>query len=232
MLFMRGAGPIGYPGAAEVVNMQPPAALIKQGINVAALHRRRPPVRHLGLALDPQRLAGGGGRRRAGAAEDRRPRAHRPQQGHRQHPDLGRGAGASGARRWRSSGGYHVSRRARRRGRKSSAAWSTSSTSGMVLKPAVKYQRRRADQGRAAGQSLTASQPIRAVERVLIEPLAMPHPRRKAQRLSPPARARLLRHSQSVGRRQRALSAASRLQGAGDDERGGFALGRPDPDGA
>jgi len=32
ILFMRGAGPIGYPGSAEVVNMQPPAALIKQGI--------------------------------------------------------------------------------------------------------------------------------------------------------------------------------------------------------
>jgi dihydroxy-acid dehydratase len=32
ILFMRGAGPIGYPGSAEVVNMQPPAALIKKGI--------------------------------------------------------------------------------------------------------------------------------------------------------------------------------------------------------
>ena len=32
LLFMRGAGPIGYPGSAEVVNMQPPAALIKKGI--------------------------------------------------------------------------------------------------------------------------------------------------------------------------------------------------------
>ena len=32
MLFVRGVGPIGYPGSAEVVNMQPPAALIKQGI--------------------------------------------------------------------------------------------------------------------------------------------------------------------------------------------------------
>jgi len=32
MLFMRGTGPIGYPGAAEVVNMQPPAALLKKGI--------------------------------------------------------------------------------------------------------------------------------------------------------------------------------------------------------
>jgi dihydroxy-acid dehydratase len=32
MLFIRGVGPIGYPGGAEVVNMQPPAALIKRGI--------------------------------------------------------------------------------------------------------------------------------------------------------------------------------------------------------
>ncbi|MBB2894683.1 IlvD/Edd family dehydratase [Flexivirga oryzae] len=32
ILFMRGAGPIGYPGAAEVVNMQPPAALLHAGI--------------------------------------------------------------------------------------------------------------------------------------------------------------------------------------------------------
>ncbi len=33
ILFMRGAGPVGYPGAAEVVNMQPPAYLLKRGIN-------------------------------------------------------------------------------------------------------------------------------------------------------------------------------------------------------
>ncbi len=32
ILFIRGAGPIGYPGSAEVVNMQPPAALIKRGV--------------------------------------------------------------------------------------------------------------------------------------------------------------------------------------------------------
>src|SRR6201991_112585 len=32
MLFVRGTGPIGYPGSCEVVNMQPPAALIKKGI--------------------------------------------------------------------------------------------------------------------------------------------------------------------------------------------------------
>jgi dihydroxy-acid dehydratase len=32
ILFMRGTGPIGYPGSAEVVNMQPPARLIKKGV--------------------------------------------------------------------------------------------------------------------------------------------------------------------------------------------------------
>jgi dihydroxy-acid dehydratase len=29
---MRGTGPVGFPGAAEVVNMRPPAYLIKQGV--------------------------------------------------------------------------------------------------------------------------------------------------------------------------------------------------------
>ena len=33
LLVIRGAGPIGYPGAAEVVNMQPPDALIVAGVN-------------------------------------------------------------------------------------------------------------------------------------------------------------------------------------------------------
>ncbi|MCO4317162.1 dihydroxy-acid dehydratase family protein [Phyllobacterium sp. 21LDTY02-6] len=33
ILIMRGTGPIGYPGAAEVVNMQPPAYLIKRGVH-------------------------------------------------------------------------------------------------------------------------------------------------------------------------------------------------------
>ena len=33
ILVMRGAGPIGWPGSAEVVNMQPPDFLIKRGIN-------------------------------------------------------------------------------------------------------------------------------------------------------------------------------------------------------
>ncbi|MBW8743675.1 MAG: dihydroxy-acid dehydratase family protein [Sphingomonas sp.] len=33
VLFMRGAGPVGYPGAAEVVNMRPPAYLIEDGVH-------------------------------------------------------------------------------------------------------------------------------------------------------------------------------------------------------
>lgn len=32
LLFVRGCGPVGYPGSAEVVNMQPPDALIKAGV--------------------------------------------------------------------------------------------------------------------------------------------------------------------------------------------------------
>ena len=32
VMFMRGAGPKGYPGGAEVVNMRPPSYLIKQGL--------------------------------------------------------------------------------------------------------------------------------------------------------------------------------------------------------
>jgi dihydroxy-acid dehydratase len=32
VLFIRGVGPIGYPGSCEVVNMQPPAEMIKRGI--------------------------------------------------------------------------------------------------------------------------------------------------------------------------------------------------------
>jgi dihydroxy-acid dehydratase len=34
ILVVRGAGPIGYPGSAEVVNMTPPAELVKRGIRM------------------------------------------------------------------------------------------------------------------------------------------------------------------------------------------------------
>lgn len=33
ILVMRGAGPLGFPGAAEVVNMHPPGRLLREGIN-------------------------------------------------------------------------------------------------------------------------------------------------------------------------------------------------------
>jgi dihydroxy-acid dehydratase len=33
ILVMRGAGPVGWPGSAEVVNMQPPDALLKRGVS-------------------------------------------------------------------------------------------------------------------------------------------------------------------------------------------------------
>ena len=33
ILIMRGAGPVGYPGAAEVVNMRPPAYMIREGVH-------------------------------------------------------------------------------------------------------------------------------------------------------------------------------------------------------
>ncbi|KAF4210652.1 hypothetical protein CNMCM8980_003687 [Aspergillus fumigatiaffinis] len=33
ILIMRGAGPLGYPGAAEVVNMHPPGRLLRQGVH-------------------------------------------------------------------------------------------------------------------------------------------------------------------------------------------------------
>ncbi len=33
ILVIRNCGPVGYPGSAEVVNMQPPASLLKRGIN-------------------------------------------------------------------------------------------------------------------------------------------------------------------------------------------------------
>jgi dihydroxy-acid dehydratase len=33
ILMIRGCGPVGYPGSAEVVNMQPPDRLLKNGIN-------------------------------------------------------------------------------------------------------------------------------------------------------------------------------------------------------
>jgi dihydroxy-acid dehydratase len=68
ILFMRGVGPIGYPGSAEVVNMRPPAALLKRGVMSLPCIGDGRQSGHLGLALDCQCLARSGGRRRTGAA--------------------------------------------------------------------------------------------------------------------------------------------------------------------
>ena len=58
MLFIRGVGCVGYPGSAEVVNMQPPDALLKAGINHLPHGGRRAAVGDVGKPVDPQRLAG------------------------------------------------------------------------------------------------------------------------------------------------------------------------------
>ena len=90
LLFIRGVGPIGYPGGRRGGEHAAPGGAHQKGHPLAALHRRRAPVGHLRLPLDPQRLARGGGGRRVGAAEDRRQGADRPPQAKRQHHDLGR----------------------------------------------------------------------------------------------------------------------------------------------
>ncbi len=51
----------------------------RKGRALAALRRRRPPVRHLGLAVDSQCLAGSGGGRRSCHVEEWRPGADRSQ---------------------------------------------------------------------------------------------------------------------------------------------------------
>ena len=127
MLFMRGAGPIGYPGAAEVVNMQPPAALIKKGItSLPCIGDGRqsgtsgsPSI----LNASPEAAAGGG--------------LALLKTGDRVRIDLNKGTAdilisddelaQAPRRRCRSDGGYQYPGAARRRGRRSSAAWSTSS---------------------------------------------------------------------------------------------------------
>ena len=90
VLFIRGTGPIGYPGGAEVVNMQPPAALIKRGILSLPCIGDGRQSSVLRLAVDPQCFARSGRQWRACDPQDRRQGARRPQQGQRQHFDLGR----------------------------------------------------------------------------------------------------------------------------------------------
>jgi dihydroxy-acid dehydratase len=139
LLFMRGAGPIGYPGAAEVVNMQPPAALIKKGIHALPCigdgrqsgTSGSPSI----LNASPEAAAGGG--------------LALLKTGDRVRIDLRKGTadilisdGELAERRaaLAKNGGYHVP--------PSQTPWQEIQRSmvdqlgsGMVLKPAVKYQK-------------------------------------------------------------------------------------------
>ncbi len=139
ILFMRGAGPIGYPGSAEVVNMQPPAALIKRGVTaLPCLGDGRqsgtsgsPSI----LNASPEAAAGGG--------------LALLKTGDRVRIDLNKGivdmliSSAELAERraaLKKSGGYHYP--------PSQTPWQEIQramvdqlASGMVLEPAVKFQR-------------------------------------------------------------------------------------------
>ena len=207
ILFMRGAGPIGYPGSAEVVNMQPPAALIKKGVTALACigdgrqsgTSGSPSI----LNASPEAAAGGG----LGAAQDRRPRAHRSQQRHRRYADFPAAELAERARGAEERTAAIIIRRARRRGRKSSAPWSISSPTAWCWSRRSSISASRKNSCRATITDVrstpndceTFMTGITSVDR------------RQAQDFPQAARSRLLRHSQSVERRQRALSARPRL---------------------
>ena len=126
MLFMRGAGPIGYPGAAEVVNMRPPAYL----------HQARASLRCPASATAASRAPRA--RPRSSTPRRKRPRAAalpccRPATG---CASISTRATANmlisdeelAKRRaeLEAPGGYQYPAAARRPGRKSSAAWSAS----------------------------------------------------------------------------------------------------------
>jgi dihydroxy-acid dehydratase len=139
LLFIRGAGPIGYPGSAEVVNMQPPAALIKRGVtSLPCIGDGRqsgtsgsPSI----LNASPEAAAGGG--------------LALLKTGDRVRIDLNKGTAdilispaelAERRAALEKQGGYHYA--------KSQTPWQEIQRSlvdqladGMVLKPAVKYQR-------------------------------------------------------------------------------------------
>jgi dihydroxy-acid dehydratase len=139
VLLIRGAGPVGYPGSAEVVNMQPPAALIKRGVtSLPCLGDGRqsgtsgsPSI----LNASPEAAAGGG--------------LALVKTGDRVRIDLNKGTAdmlippAELAQRratLKQNGGYHYP--------PSQTPWQEIQramvdqlASGMVLEPAVKYQR-------------------------------------------------------------------------------------------
>jgi dihydroxy-acid dehydratase len=139
LLFIRGVGPIGYPGSAEVVNMQPPAALIKKGIvSLPCIGDGRqsgtsgsPSI----LNASPEAAAGGG--------------LALLQTGDRVRIDLRKGTadiliadGELAARRGdlEKAGGYHYPA-SQTPWQEIQRAMVDQLAEGMVLKPAVKYHR-------------------------------------------------------------------------------------------
>jgi len=139
LLFIRGVGPIGYPGSAEVVNMQPPAALIKKGIvSLPCIGDGRqsgtsgsPSI----LNASPEAAAGGG--------------LALLQTGDRVRIDLRKGTadiliadGELAARRaaLEKDGGYHYPA-SQTPWQEIQRAMVEQLAEGMVLKPAVKYHR-------------------------------------------------------------------------------------------
>ena len=139
ILFMRGTGPIGYPGSAEVVNMRPPAALIKRGVTSLACvgDGRQSGTSGSPSILNASREAAAGGGLALLKTDDR------------VRIDLTKGAAdiliaavELDARRaaLEKNGGYHYP--------PSQTPWQEIQRSmvdqladGMVLRPAVKYQR-------------------------------------------------------------------------------------------
>ena len=146
LLFMRGTGPVGYPGGAEVVNMRPPSYLIKKGVTALPCigdgrqsgTSGSPSI----LNASPEAATG----RRPRPPEDRRPRAHRPEQAHRRHPDL-QGGVRRPARCAAGPAAATTTRRTRRPWQEIQRGLVDEFSEGMVLKPAVKYQKIAATKG-------------------------------------------------------------------------------------
>jgi len=124
-------------GSAEVVNMQPPAALIKRGVTSLPCIGDG---RQSGTSASPRSSMrpGSGGRRRPCAAPERRLCAHRPRQRKGGHSDIGRGSSHNAAR-LRTALAATNTPKARRPGRRSRRHGRPAPTHG--AQAAVKYQR-------------------------------------------------------------------------------------------
>ena len=139
LLFMRGAGPKGYPGAAEVVNMRAPDYLLKKGVTALVCIGDG---RQSGTSGSPSILNASPEAASDGPLaldRDRRPRRPRPRR-RPPRPPRRRGRAPAPPRRPLTDGGYRYP--------ESQTPWQEIQRSlvgeletGAVLEPAVKYQR-------------------------------------------------------------------------------------------